>query len=137
VDLDHVVIWVDDPLKSLDFYVNVVGLEPVRAEEYRTGDAPFPSARINATAIIDLTARDTASDVDTMTKTARAAGYPVNHVCISMSKEEYEALDARLTAHGVDTSSRRVVTYGARGNAPHAFYFHDLDNNVIEARYYD
>jgi catechol 2,3-dioxygenase-like lactoylglutathione lyase family enzyme len=137
MDLDHVVIWVDDPLKSLDFYVDVVGLEPVRGQEYRAGEAPFPSARINALSIIDLTARDTAPDVDTMTKTSRSAGYPVNHVCISMSKEEYEALDARLTAHGVDTSSRRVVTYGARGNAPHAFYFSDPDGNVIEARYYD
>jgi glyoxylase I family protein len=137
MDLDHVVIWVDDPLKSLDFYVNVVGLEPVRGEEYRAGEAPFPSVRINATSIIDLTARDGAPDVDAMTKTSKTAGFPVNHVCISVSKEEYEALDARLTAHGVDTSSRRVVTYGARGNAPHAFYFSDPDNNVIEARYYE
>lgn len=137
MDLDHVVIWVDDPLKSLAFYVDVVGLAPVRGEQYRAGDAPFPSARINATAIIDLTAKDTAGDVDTMTKTERSAGFPVNHVCIAMSKEEYEALDARLQAHGVDTSSRRVVTYGARGNAPHAFYFKDPDGNVIEARHYD
>jgi catechol 2,3-dioxygenase-like lactoylglutathione lyase family enzyme len=137
MDLDHVVIWVDDPLKSLAFYVDVVGFQPVRAEEYRAGEAPFPSVRINATSIIDLTARDTAADVDTMTKTSATAGFPVNHVCVSVSKEEYEALDARLTAYGVDTSSRRVVTYGARGNAPHAFYFRDPDNNVIEARYYD
>jgi catechol 2,3-dioxygenase-like lactoylglutathione lyase family enzyme len=137
MDLDHVVIWVDDPLKSLTFYIDVVGLQPVRADEYRAGEAPFPSVRVNATSIIDLTARDTAAGVDTMTKTSETAGFPVNHVCISMTKDEYEALDARLTAHGVDTSSRRVVTYGARGNAPHAFYFRDLDNNVIEARYYD
>jgi len=137
MDLDHVVIWVDDPLKSLTFYVDVVGLQPVRGDEYRAGEAPFPSVRISATSIIDLTARDTAADVDTMTKTSQTAGFPVNHVCISMGRDEYEALDARLRAHGVDTSSRRVVTYGARGNAPHAFYFRDPDNNVIEARYYD
>ena len=37
MELDHVVIWVDDPLKSLDFYVNVVGLTPVRGEEFRVG----------------------------------------------------------------------------------------------------
>lgn len=137
MDLDHVVIWVDDPLKSVDFYVNVVGLKPVRAEEFRVGDAPFPSVRVTERSIIDLTPRQDAEPVNAMTKAAASAGFPVNHVCIAMSKEEYEALSERLEAHGVDTSARRVVTYGARGNAPHAFYFRDPDNNVIEARYYD
>ncbi|MBS2963644.1 VOC family protein [Actinocrinis puniceicyclus] len=137
MDLDHVVIWVDDPLKSVEFYVNVVGLRPVRAEEYRAGAAPFPSVRVTDRSIIDLTPRQDAPAVNAMTKTTSTAGFPVNHVCIAMSKQEYEELSARLEAHGVDTSSRRVVTYGARGNAPHAFYFRDPDDNVIEARYYD
>lgn len=137
MDLDHVVIWVDDPLKSVDFYVDVVGLEPVRAEEFRNGAAPFPSVRVAERSIIDLTPRHDAAAVNAMTKTSATAGFPVNHLCIAMSKDEYEALSARLEAHGVDTSARRVVTYGARGNAPHAFYFRDPDNNVIEARYYD
>lgn len=137
MDLDHVVIWVDDPLKSVDFYVNVVGLRPVRADEFEAGEAPFPSVRVTERSIIDLTPRQDAAAVNEMTKTTQTAGFPVNHICIAMSKEEYEALSDRLEAHGVDTSSRRVVTYGARGNAPHAFYFRDPDNNVIEARYYD
>lgn len=137
MDLDHVVIWVDDPLKSVDFYVDVVGLKPVRAEEFRDGEAPFPSVRVTERSIIDLTPRHDAEAVDSMTKASASSGFPVNHICIAMSREEYEALSARLEAHGVDTSARRVVTYGARGNAPHAFYFRDPDNNVIEARYYD
>jgi catechol 2,3-dioxygenase-like lactoylglutathione lyase family enzyme len=137
VDLDHVVIWVDDPLKSVDFYVDVVGLKPVRAEEFRAGEAPFPSVRVTDRSIIDLTPRHDADAVNAMTKTSATAGFPVNHICISMSREEYEALSERLEAHGVDTSARRVITYGARGNAPHAFYFRDPDDNVIEARYYD
>lgn len=137
MDLDHVVVWVQDPLKSLEFYVNVVGLQPVRAEEFRAGLAPFPSVRVTERSIIDLTAREQAAAVNEMTKTAASAGFPVNHVCIAMTKEEYEALSDRLEARGVDTSSRRVVTYGARGNAPHAFYFRDPDDNVIEARYYE
>jgi glyoxylase I family protein len=137
MDLDHVVIWVADPLRSLDFYVEVVGLEPVRDEEYRAGQAPFPSVRVAASAIIDLTPRADAAAVNAMTKAGESAGFPVNHVCIAMSAEEYVALSDRLEAHGVDTSARRIVTYGARGWAPHAFYFRDPDNNVIEARYYD
>jgi glyoxylase I family protein len=136
MELDHVVIWVADPLRSLDFYVNVVGLAPVRAEEFRSGDAPFPSVRVAEASIIDLTPRNDASAVDVMTKTTGSAGYPVNHICIAMSSDEYAALSDRLEAQGVDTSSRRVETYGARGLAPHAFYFRDPDENVIEARHY-
>jgi catechol 2,3-dioxygenase-like lactoylglutathione lyase family enzyme len=137
MDLDHVVIWVNDPLASLAFYVDVVGLEAVRAADFGTGEAPFPSVRVSERSIIDLTPRQDAAAVDTMTKTTASAGFPVNHICIAMSKDEYESLSGRLAALGVDTSSRRVVTYGARGNAPHAFYFRDPDDNVIEARYYD
>src|SRR5262245_553871 len=127
MDLDHVVIWVDDPLRSVDFYVNVVGLQPVRADEFRAGEAPLASVGVTELSIIDLTPRQDAEAVNAMTKTTGTAGYPVNHICIAMSKDEYEALSERLEAYGVDTSSRRVVTYGARGNAPHAFYFRDLD----------
>jgi extradiol dioxygenase family protein len=53
-----------------------------------------------------------------------------------MTSDEYDALSERLEVHGVDTSSRRVETYGARGLAPRAFYFCDPDDNVIEARHY-
>jgi hypothetical protein len=35
--LDHVVLWVADPLRSLEFYEQVVGLAPVRADEFREG----------------------------------------------------------------------------------------------------
>jgi glyoxylase I family protein len=47
--LDHVVLWVTDPLRSLEFYEKVVGLAPVRADEFREGKAPFPSVRSPAT----------------------------------------------------------------------------------------
>src|SRR5262245_51286827 len=55
--LDHVVLWVADPLRSLDFYEKVVGLTPVRADEFREGKAPFPSVRVSSDSIIDLMAR--------------------------------------------------------------------------------
>ena len=43
--LDHVVLWSDDPLRAVEFYEQVVGLTPVRLEEFRAGQAPFPSVR--------------------------------------------------------------------------------------------
>lgn len=45
--LDHVVLWVQDPAVAMDFYTRVVGLQPVRFDEFLTGDAPFPSVRVS------------------------------------------------------------------------------------------
>ena len=54
MELDHVVLWVEDPKRALEFYVDVIGLEAVRAEDFEKGKAPFPSVRVNDTTIIDL-----------------------------------------------------------------------------------
>jgi extradiol dioxygenase family protein len=66
-----------------------------------------------------------------------SGGDPVNHVCLALSKSEYDELDRRLQAAGVDTSVRMSHSYGAQGYAPEAFYFADPDGNVLEARYYE
>lgn len=54
-----------------------------------------------------------------------------------MTKAELEALAARLEARGTPAGRHMENQFGARGMAPKAFYFKDLDGNVIEARYYD
>ena len=133
---DHVVFWSDDPLRAADFYERVVGLAPVRLEEFRAGTAPFPSVRISQTAIIDLMARVAAPIVDAMAGADASAGHRVNHVCLAMSEADYMALRGRLEAHGVAISAVMEQSFGAQGLAPRAFYFRDLDGNVLEARYY-
>jgi catechol 2,3-dioxygenase-like lactoylglutathione lyase family enzyme len=134
--MDHVVLWVEDPLRAAEFYERVVGLPGVRLEEFRTGQAPFPSVRVAADTVIDLMARIAAPVVDAMAGGGASAGHPVNHVCLAMSEPEFEALRGRLAAHGVATSSMMEQSFGARGLAPRAFYFRDPDGNVLEARYY-
>lgn len=134
--IDHVVLWVEDSIRSLDFYEEIVGLPGVRREEFMTGRAPFTSARISPEALIDLMPRSAAASVNSGTKAENTAGHAVNHVCLAMSKQDYQALESRLEAIGIDTSARMEQTFGARGIAPHAFYFRDPDDNVIEARYY-
>ena len=52
--LDHIVLNVSDVDRSLAFYVDGLGLEPVRLGEYRRGDVKFPSVRVDAGTIIDL-----------------------------------------------------------------------------------
>jgi catechol 2,3-dioxygenase-like lactoylglutathione lyase family enzyme len=134
--IDHVVLWVEDPLRSVEFYEHVIGLPGLRVEEFRAGQAPFPSVRVSADSLIDLMPRTAAPSVDAGTRARDTAGYPVNHVCLAMNQTEYDALIGRLEEIDVDTSARMQQTYGAHGLAPHAFYFRDPDNNVIEARYY-
>ncbi|GJO54126.1 Glyoxalase/Bleomycin resistance protein/Dioxygenase superfamily protein [Mycobacterium marinum] len=135
--LDHIVLWTTDPRAAVDFYTQVVGLAPVRVSEFEAGDAPFPSVRVSADSIIDLLPRDSVADTETLTGGPGSAGHPVNHVCLAMTKAEYDALDQRLQAAGVDTSARLNRSYGARGWAPQGYYFADPDGNVVEARYYE
>ena len=136
--LDHVVLWVEDPLRTARWLMDIAGFGPVRVEEFERGDSPFPSVRVNENSIIDLCPRSDAPGVEDMTKTGESAGFPVNHVCIDVGgRAAYEALAGRFEAAGVDTSARRRVTYGAKANAPEAFYIRDFDGNVFEFRYYD
>ncbi|OBG28301.1 VOC family protein [Mycobacterium sp. 852002-51057_SCH5723018] len=135
--MDHVVLWTKDPRAAIDFYSRVVGLTPVRVSEFDAGEAPFPSVRVCEESIIDLMPMDMADGLGAFAKVDGSAGNPVNHVCLALSKAEFEALDRRLQAEGVDTGARMNRTFGARGWAPEAFYFADPDGNVIEARHYE
>ena len=113
----------------MDFYTDVVGLTPLRIGEFEAGEAPFPSVRVCADSVIDLMPVEMAD--------GGSGGNPVNHVCLALSKSEYDELDRRLQAAGVDTSVRMSHSYGAQGYAPEAFYFADPDGNVLEARHYE
>jgi catechol 2,3-dioxygenase-like lactoylglutathione lyase family enzyme len=136
--LDHVVFWSDDPLRSVEFYQRVVGLTPVRLEEFRAGSAPFPSVRISPSALIDVMAKVAAPLVDAMVGPAAeaSAGHRVNHVCLALSAADFTALRGRLAANEVAISTIMQQSFGAQGLAPEAFYFRDPDGNVVEARYY-
>lgn len=135
--LDHVVLWTKNPRAAMDFYSRVVGLTPVRFAEFEAAEAPFPSVRVCEDSIIDLMPLEMASGAASSAVAEGSAGRPVNHVCLALSKTEYDALDARLQAEGVDTSARLNHSFGARGWAPQGFYFADPDGNVVEARYYE
>jgi glyoxylase I family protein len=137
MELDHIVLWTRDARTAMDFYTRVIGLTPVRFGEFEAGEAPFPSVRVSQDSIIDLMPVQSVAGTESTTKVAGSAGHPVNHVCLAMSKAEYDALDQRLQAAGIDTGARLSPTFGARGWGPQAFYFVDPDGNVLEARYYE
>jgi catechol 2,3-dioxygenase-like lactoylglutathione lyase family enzyme len=135
--LDHVVLWVADPVAAARFYTEAVGLEPVRLTEFVEGKVPFPSVRVNEETIFDLAPHTLADRMKMLPGAADSAGHPVNHVCLSLSADAFDALRARLERYGVPLSDIGHDSFGARGSAPRSFYFRDPDGNVFEARHYD
>ncbi|MDI3385513.1 VOC family protein [Streptomyces sp. B-S-A8] len=118
-DFDHLVLNVEDVERALEFYCGPLGLEPVRVEEWRAGKVPFPSARVNATTIIDFFARPRhESNVD--------------HICLVVEPLDWqEVIDAgELTV--LDGPAPR---FGARGDAQ-SVYVRDPEGNTVELRWY-
>jgi catechol 2,3-dioxygenase-like lactoylglutathione lyase family enzyme len=137
MDLDHVTIWVEDPVRSLAFFETVVGLAPLRLDEFRAGTAPYPSVRIADTSIMDVIPLALAERVNKLPGAAGTAGHKTNHICLAMTGAELDALRERLEQNGTSPGHFTTEGFGARGAARRAFYFRDLDGNIFEARHYD
>ncbi|MEU0739677.1 VOC family protein [Streptomyces sp. NPDC006134] len=135
--LDHVVLWVRDPVASAGFYEKALGMEPLRVAEYTRGTAPFPSVRLNEETIFDLAPLALAERMTMLPGAASGAGHPVNHVCLSLPRHDFEALHTRLREQAVPVTDFSHDSYGARGKARRSFYFGDPDGNIVEARHYD
>lgn len=135
--LDHVVLWVRDPVAAAGFYEKAVGLEPVRVAEFAAGKVSFPSVRLNEETILDLAPRSLIKGMNMLPGAAESAGHPVNHVCLSLGGDAFEALRARLEERSVPVSDFSYDSFGARGRARRSFYFRDPDGNVFEARHYE
>lgn len=135
--LDHVVLWVNDPVASAGFYEKAVGLTPVRLAEFTGGEVPFPSVRLNDETLIDLMPHSMAARMTMLPGAAESSGHPVNHVCLALPGDRYDALRERLEERAVPVSTVSEGAFGARGPATRSFYFRDPDGNVFEARHYD
>ncbi|MFJ9960756.1 VOC family protein [Streptomyces avermitilis] len=135
--LDHVVLWVRDPVAAADFYEKTVGLEPLRVPGFAAGKDPFPSVRLNEETIFDLAPLSLVEHMNMLPGAADSAGHPVNHVCLSLQRDAFDALRARLEDRSVPVSDFSYDSFGARGKAERSFYFRDPDGNVFEARHYE
>ena len=119
-DLDHIVINVSDVERSLRFYVDELGLEPMRVEEWRRQELFFPSVRVNEGTIIDVLQHT-------------RGGENVDHFCLVVAPMDFESLKASGRFVVVGGPDRR---FGARGEAT-SIYVKDPDGNTVELRYYD
>ena len=119
VGFDHLVVITADVERSLAFYLDELGMEPVRVDEWRRGEVFFPSVRLNESAILDLLQ-------------GTPEGKNVDHICLVI-----EAVDLGALAETgrFDVVSGPAELFGARGQGQ-ALYVRDPDGNVIELRHY-
>jgi len=130
-EMDHIVLNAEDVETALAFYVDVLQLAPERVEAFHRGEAPFPSVRLNPATIIDFFPK--AMWVES---TSPGPGHEnLNHFCITLSRADWDALQARLAAHDVAIEVGPVPRWGARGVAT-SIYFRDAEGTLVEARTY-
>lgn len=118
-ELDHLVLNVADVERSLRFYVDELGLAPMRVEEWRAGTVLFPSVRVNDGTIIDLLQ-------------VTRSGENVDHLCLVIEPTDLGVLGASGRFDVVDGPA---IRFGARGNGT-SLYIRDPDGNTVELRHY-
>jgi catechol 2,3-dioxygenase-like lactoylglutathione lyase family enzyme len=116
---DHLVLRCADVETTLRWYIDELGLEPVRLDEWRQGTAPFPSLRIDPHTIIDLVP-------------GRQADGRLDHICLVVEPTDLEALATSGRFEVLDGPGPR---YGARGNGT-SIYIRDPDGTTVELRHY-
>jgi len=122
IGFDHVVVRCADIEKSLEFYCGELGLEPDRVDEWRCGEVFFPSARVNATTLIDLFPIGDGPP--------RPDVPNVDHFCLVIEPADLDALAERFPG-----ARRADGLYGAQGFAS-SVYVQDPDGNTVELRSY-
>jgi catechol 2,3-dioxygenase-like lactoylglutathione lyase family enzyme len=117
-ELDHIVLDVADVERSLDWYCNRLGLAPARVDEWRRGEAPFPSVRVNDGCVIDLFAQS-------------PSGENMNHLCLVVDRADLDDIVAEF-----EVLEGPAPRWGARGQGT-SVYVADPDGNTVELRSYD
>lgn len=121
VGFDHLVLRSTDVERSLAFYCDELGLAPVRVDEWRRGEAPFPSVRVDATTVVDVLAGD-------------RDGVNVDHLCLVIEPTDLREL-AESGRFDVVGEGAVEGLFGAQGFAT-SLYVRDPDGNVVELRCY-
>lgn len=118
--LDHVVLVVSDVERSLAWYSEHAGLTSVNVDEWRDGQAFFPSLRVNESTIIDFLDGDPSD----------GRGH-VDHICFVVEPGDLATVAADERLEIVDQGPRS----GARGIGE-SVYVRDPDGLLVEFRTY-
>lgn len=117
--VDHIVLCVRHMERSVEWYGTHLGLAAERLDEWRAGDAPFVSFRVNESTLIDLLADP-------------PDGRNVDHVAFVTDRAGF---DAFIAAHGDEIEMGPASLFGARGQGD-GVYVRDPDGHRVEVRTY-
>lgn len=119
IGLDHVVILCGDVEASLGWWCGVLGLAGERVDEWRAGQAPFPSVRIDEGTILDLVAGE-------------VSGINVAHLCVVVDGVDLD----RLAESGLfEVVAGPTQVSGARGVGT-SVYVRAPEGLTVELRRY-
>lgn len=124
--IDHIVIRSFDKDNLIAFYINVIGCElawdrpEIGLTHLRAGDAMIDIVSINHAIGEKFTSQDGGSRKN------------VDHLCLSISPFDFEALRTHLEAFGINVAPPEM-RFGARGFAP-SIYLTDPEGNGIELK---
>ncbi len=127
--LDHIVLRVADAEASVAWYVQKLGLAPERFEQWRRGEVPFPSVRVDATTVIDLLEVKAGAESESG---RQSAGINLDHFALLVPGADLEVV-AGSGEFNVIRGPRAL--WGAQGTGL-AMYVADPDGHVVELRTY-
>lgn len=119
--LDHVVLVVRDVERSVGWYRDVLGMAVEQLDEWRRGERPFPSVRVDRGTILDLVA-------------GQPEGTNMDHLALVVTGVELAELAAD-PPDGLEVLGPARQLSGARGTGT-ALYVRDPDGHTIELRTY-
>jgi catechol 2,3-dioxygenase-like lactoylglutathione lyase family enzyme len=119
IGFDHVVVICRDVEASLDFYTGVLGLEASDVDEWRSGQAFFPSVRVNDATIIDLLP-------------GQPDGRNTDHFCLVIEPTDLHELAKRPDLRVVEGPVQRGGAHGTGWSV----YVTDPDGLLIELKQY-
>ncbi len=125
LELDHIALNVRDVDAALAFYVDLLGLECLRLDEFRRGEAPFVSVRVTGETIIDFFPHE-----------GPVEGQNQDHLCFVIAETDMHALSMRLRGRNVPIVQDVIARWGARGMGV-SLYVNDPDGNMVELRCYE
>lgn len=117
--IDHIVLTVADARRSLAWWRDRLGAEPLRQAEWEAGEVLFVSVRLDESTIIDLFEGE-------------RTGTNVDHVCVVVEGADL----AEVAASGeFEVLGPPMALFGARGTGT-GLYVKDPDGNTVELRTY-
>lgn len=131
VQIDHVTLNVESAEVCMRFYTKVLGLAPENYEEWKKGEARFPSVRINADNMIHFFPPEMWEELGDLI----CGPGKVNHVCLAFEKSEWDALLQRLEVNQVEVRGPFILM-GSHGKGK-SIFINDPEGFTIELKVYE